>query len=107
MIATVIILNGLIALAGFYLAWRLWRLGKTLANLADALSDWERSTHSTLDPALTPDLMLQGQRGAAQLRHYYGALQQLHRQGQQMLGVVNTLLVLNRWLVVPRRRRRG
>lgn len=69
MITTVLVFNVLIASVGFYVAWRLWQLQKTLAKAADALIAAEKSTHKTLHNA--PRLVLKGESGAAQARQQY------------------------------------
>lgn len=98
-IAVVIGLNVVLALLGFYVAWRLWCLQRTLSNVADTVLEWERNTHRTLDPAVTPGNIYQGQQGVAQLRQRYARLlEQLH-QLQRLLSVV-----LIGWRVVRSKR---
>ncbi|MEB3267006.1 MAG: hypothetical protein VKJ09_00540 [Leptolyngbya sp.] len=81
-------LNGAIALAGFYLAWQLWQVRNTLAEVADTVLEWERNTHGVLDPAVTPPAILQGQTGTATVRAQYARLQGQLRQAQRILGLI-------------------
>jgi hypothetical protein len=97
-IAVAITLNLAIALFCFYVAWRLWRLSKTLGAVADALVLWERNTHRTLNPAVVPPAILQGQAGTAQLRLRYGQLQRQLQLLDQGMAVVGLLPMAHRWL---------
>jgi hypothetical protein len=56
----VVAINGLIALVGFYIAWTLWQVRNTLAEVADTVLEWERNTHEALDPTVTPPAILEG-----------------------------------------------
>ncbi|HSM81953.1 MAG TPA: hypothetical protein VLS96_09710 [Nodosilinea sp.] len=98
MIAVAVTLNLLVALFCFYVAWRLWRLGKTLGAVADSLVLWERSTHATLNPVVIPPAILRGQRGTAGLRLSYRQLQRQLQQLQRVMAVVGLLPVAGRWL---------
>ncbi len=101
-VALVVGLNLLIALAGFYLAWHLWQLRNTLADVADNILDWEKNTHAALDPAVTPPNILLGQQGIAALRQQYAQLQRQLQQAQRVLDLVGLGTRLLR-----RRRRSG
>lgn len=106
MIAVAVSLNLVIALFCFYVAWRLWRLTQTLGAVADALTNWERNTHNTLNPAVIPPAILLGQRGTAQLRGRYAQLQRQLQRLQQAIALVGLLPLANRWLGVGSRPRR-
>lgn len=97
MIAIAVGLNILIALFGFYLAWRVWRLKTALGGVADALGRWEQNAHHSLDPEVLPPVILQGQRGTASLRYQYALLQLRLRQLQQVLVLVSFLPMAGRW----------
>lgn len=97
MISVAIGLNILIALFGFYLAWRVWRLKISLGGVADALTRWEQNAHHGLNPRVTPAVILQGKQGTASLRYQYAQLQvQVHRL-QQILMLVSFLPVAAGW----------
>jgi hypothetical protein len=84
----VVAINGLIALVGFYIAWTLWQVRNTLAEVADTVLEWERNTHEALDPTVTPPAILKGQASTAALRVQYARLQSQLRQGQRILGLL-------------------
>lgn len=104
MIAVAVSLNLVIALFCFYVAWRVWRLSKTLGAVADSLASWERSAHNILNPAVIPPAILRGQSGTAYLRQSYGLLQFQLQRLEQVMGVVRLLPMANRWLRVRGRR---
>lgn len=87
MITVVIIFNLLIALFCLYVAWRLLMLRRLLAQVADTLSAFERSTHRTL--YRSPTAILQGQAGTRQLRQQYSQLGPALQQIQQILALLN------------------
>lgn len=102
MIAVAVSLNLLVALFCFYVAWRLWRLSKTLGAVADALTNWDRNTHNTLNPTVTPPFILRGKVGTARLRLSYGQLQRQLQRLNQVLAVVRVLPLAGRWLGLRR-----
>lgn len=104
MIAVAVSLNLVVALFCFYVAWRLWRLSKTLGAVADALVVWERSTHRVLNPAVIPSAILRGQTGTSSLRQSYRLFQFQVQRLEQVMGVVGLLPMANRWLGVRGRR---
>lgn len=104
MIAVAVGLNLVIALFCFYVAWRVWRLSKTLGAVADNLVKWEQNTHKTLNPAVTPANILRGQTGTAYLRQNYTALQQQLQRLEQARALVALLPMASRWLGVSGRR---
>lgn len=98
MIAVAVSLNLVIALFCFYVAWRLWRLSKTLGAVADALSNWDRNAQKILDPVVIPPAILRGQSGTAFLRQNYALFQLQIQRLEQVMGVVGLLPMANRWL---------
>ncbi|WP_052049463.1 hypothetical protein [Leptolyngbya sp. KIOST-1] len=104
MIAVAVSLNVVIALFCFYVAWRLWRLSKTLGAVADALVNWERNTHNVLDPVVIPPAILRGQSGTAYLRQNYSLLQFQIQRLEQVMGIVGLFPMANRWLRARGRR---
>ncbi|MBD2461758.1 hypothetical protein H6G89_11925 [Oscillatoria sp. FACHB-1407] len=82
MVTVVVILNSLIGLACLYAAWRVWRLKRTLAAIADVLIIAERNTHQVLHGA--PDAIVKGQLGVYQLRQQTQQLQKV----QQIMALV-------------------
>lgn len=97
MIAVAISLNLGIALFCFYVAWRLWRLTHSLGAVADALVNWERNTHNTLDSTVIPPAILLGQSGTARLRGSYGQLSRQLSRLQQVMALVSLLPLASRW----------
>lgn len=104
MIAVAVGLNLVIALFCFYVAWRLWRLSKTLGAVADALVNWDRNANYILDPAVVPPAILLGQMGTASLRQRYSRLQLQVQRLEQLMAVVGLLPMASRWLGAGRRR---
>ncbi|MBE7381086.1 MAG: hypothetical protein F6J95_006720 [Leptolyngbya sp. SIO1E4] len=104
MIQVVIGLNIAIALFGFYVAWRIWRVRQALAGFAVMLAAWERHTHWALNPDRTPDLILRGQQATASLRERYGRLEAQLQQFRRILALA--LLGLRLLRSGGRRRRR-
>jgi hypothetical protein len=93
MLVTVVIMNVLLAIGCFYVAWRVWKLRLALSKAADALISAERSTHNVLSGA--PQAILKGQMGSRQLRQSYQQLEPKFRQVEQALSLLslgNTIL---------------
>ena len=88
MIATVAILNVMIALFCFYMAFRIWKVRRTLTRVADTLLVVERRTHAALHNA--PEAILQGRVSSRQARQTYQQLEvqlQRARQALALLGL--------------------
>lgn len=62
----IVVINTLLALVLFFVAWQLRRLRRWLARTADRLSVYERSSHAALRG--TPDAIYIGQQGIHKLR---------------------------------------
>lgn len=88
MLIAVVVLNMLLALFCFYVAWQVWQVRRALSQAADALLMAEQNTHSVLSGA--PQAILEGQTGAQQLRQQYQQLKPKYQQVRQAL----TLLTL-------------
>ncbi|MGD1943982.1 MAG: hypothetical protein ACFB0G_22020 [Leptolyngbyaceae cyanobacterium] len=101
MIQLVIGLNVAIALLGFGLAWRIWRLKRTLTSASVVITAWERHVHRLLDPQIAPALILQGQRATASTRQRYFQLQRQLQQLQRIFSIA--LMILRFWPRGPRR----
>lgn len=107
MIAVAVTLNLVIALFCFYVAWRLWRLSKSLGAAADALTKWDYQAHRILNPDRVPPAILRGQTGTAALRRNYSQLQLQLQRLEQVRAVVGLLPMAGRWLGVTGPQRRG
>lgn len=86
MLTSILVLNLLLAMLGFYLAWQIWQWRQVLENAADVLFEAERATHEMLHEA--PDSILAGQIGARQLRQSHRQLESQLRKVQKVLGFV-------------------
>ncbi|MGF1458000.1 MAG: hypothetical protein ACFBSG_03140 [Leptolyngbyaceae cyanobacterium] len=91
MIQLVIALNVAIALLGFLLAWRLWRLRCVLAATTVALESWERQTRVALSPDQSLADLRQSQAAMASVHQRYRRLQ---RQLKQLQTIFITVLRL-------------
>lgn len=100
MLAAILIVNALIALVCFYLTWRVLKLRRTLARVADVLFDVERNTHYLLQDA--PDGIRSGQVGTQQFRRQYRQLELQMRRVRKVLA----LLSFGRWAWQRRGRKR-
>lgn len=87
MLTTVLIFNCLIALAGFYIAWRIFKLRRSLARANRVLINAEQTTHKVLHNA--PEQIAKGQIGAYQLKQRYQKLQPQLQKAQQALAVIS------------------
>jgi hypothetical protein len=96
MVAFVAIVNLLVTLLNFYLAWKLWKLRRAIAKATKALIAAERKTYNVLHRA--PPFVLKGQQGTENLRQRYQYLQWQLRQVQQVLTLLLLLPNLGRGL---------
>lgn len=109
MVVLVVILNCLISLFGFYVAWQIWNLRRVLADVAQVVSLSERDTQAVLEGA--PEAILQGQIGVSEVRSRYGQLEPQVQRLQQVLAILTLLLKVGqqlspRWQRLKLRRRR-
>jgi uncharacterized protein YoxC len=75
-----------IALLGLYLTWQVWKLRRTLANVADTVTSIERQTHRVLTEA--PAVLAQGQHRTQQARQLYRQLERQLQRLQQMFALL-------------------
>lgn len=102
MLTVVLIGNGLIGIACLWVAWQLWHLKATLANVADTLLSVERAVYDVLHPA--PGYILKGQAGMHQLRQNYQKLEPQFERLERALALlgVGQLLWRRRSLLLQR-----
>jgi hypothetical protein len=96
-IIIVVGVNSLIAFAGFYLTWRLWRFKTALGKVTNALDRWEHNARHSLNPSVTPAVLLLSKDRTASLRHQYARLQLQWNQIQKFLILLRALLATVRW----------
>jgi len=98
MMAAIVCLNLLLALTGFYLAWRLWHLRQVLTRTTGALHQWQREVQLALVPVpVTAHLEV------AFLRRQYRRLQQqLHLLRLVWHVLTGVKAVVQRWPQVRR-----
>ncbi len=101
MVTVVVILNLLISLLGFYIAWRIWKLRRVLGAAADIVARAERSTYQVLHGA--PQAISKGQIGVHGLKKRYQHLEFQLQRVQRVLMVLGLIQKTYR----SRRRRRG
>lgn len=89
MVIAVVSINIVIALLGFYTAWRIWRMGQTLTQVANRLAKWEQQAQQALKAESTPVLILRGRKNTAQLRRQYAQLQGQLQQVRQIVYLVS------------------
>lgn len=85
MLMLVIIINGVIALLCFYVAWQLRRIRRVIAKATNTLIAMERSTHRVLYAA--PTAIGKRQIGTRKLRQQYRKLQAQLWQLKQLLAL--------------------
>ncbi|MBD2313984.1 hypothetical protein H6G20_20145 [Desertifilum sp. FACHB-1129] len=102
MAALVIILNVLISIACWFVAWKIWRLRLTLASVANTLERAERSTHSVLYGA--PRAIIRGQSGTRGLRQRYQVLDRQVEQLRRLIAIATFGLGVWQRQVKPSRR---
>jgi hypothetical protein len=101
MVILVCIINTVISLILFYVAWRLWQLRRVLAGVANNLAVYERSTYAALHGA--PAAISTGQRSIRNLRQ---RKEPLRLQVQRVRQVFSLLTIgANTWKRYGRRLR--
>lgn len=93
MVTVVVIINTLIALFNFYVAWRIWQLRGQIARAADTINRAEKSTYNVLHKA--PNPIYQGQKGVLGLRDRYHLLTVQMQRLKQILPLLS--LVTKFW----------
>ncbi|MCU0515963.1 MAG: hypothetical protein MUC60_03685 [Oscillatoria sp. Prado101] len=86
MLAAVLVLNALIALLCFYVAWQLWKVRRVLARVADTLIAVERRTSAVL--RYGPNAIGRGQQGTRRLRQQYRQLEEQLQQAKQVFQLL-------------------
>lgn len=99
MLAAVVIINVFISLVGFYIAWKIWQMRRTIALCEARITALERCSTNVLGKS--PNFFARKQQRTHQLRHNYQQLEWQLQQLQQLLG----LLGLGRMLWRRRDRR--
>lgn len=87
MVTFVVLINVLISLVCFYVAWRIVKLRRQIARVTDKIIAAERRTYAVLNPA--PRQILKGQRGALQLQERYQQLENRLQRLQQVLALLS------------------
>lgn len=98
MVTAIVSINILIALLGFYMAWRVWQMGQALTQVANRLGQWEQQTQQALQADQTPVLILRGRQNTAQLRQQYAHLQSQLQKIRQVVYLVGLVPWLTRSL---------
>ena len=89
MVTVVVIINTLIALINFYIAWRVWKLRRVLAGAAKAILAAERNTYNVLHVA--PGAIAKGQKGSKALGNQYRRLDIQFQRLVQLLSLSGLL----------------
>ncbi len=87
MLQAVVVTNFFLSLVCLFVAWKIWQLRRTLAQVADTLLSVERNTHNILYGA--PKAISQGQVGTAQLRKHYQQLEPQLQRARQSLALLS------------------
>ncbi len=87
MLTLVVTVNLLLALGGFYVAWKVGQFRRAIAHAADVLTIAEKNTHAALHGA--PDAILKGQIKTRQLRQRYQQLEPHYQQARQALALLS------------------
>jgi hypothetical protein len=95
MVQLVVGINLIIALVGFYVAWRIWQVRQSLASTTVALIALERSINGVDTMAQTTTVLDRSQRAMALTRYRYHKLQTQLRQLHRIFGVA--VVVLRLW----------
>lgn len=110
MVTVVVVINFAISLGCLFVAWQIWKLRRSLAQISQNLSAFERNTHNVLYGA--PEAILKGQSGTQSLRQRYRQLEpqiQVLRQVWAVLNFGQTLWArrsrLPRWSRATRKQR--
>ncbi|MBH8553310.1 hypothetical protein I8751_13185 [Nostocaceae cyanobacterium CENA357] len=86
MVMIVVVINTLISLILFYVAWRVWKLKQLIRQIANKLTVYERNTYAALYNA--PENIYIGQRNIHNLRQGNQGLQVKIQQVRQIVGLL-------------------
>ena len=86
MLSAVVIINLLISLVCFYIAAKVWKIGRTIARFEIRIAAIERCSSNVL--STSPDFLGKRQQGVRQLRWRYQQLELQLQQVQQLLGLL-------------------
>lgn len=86
MVTVVVIINTLISLVLFFVAWRVWKLKQRLRRIADKLAAYERYSHAVL--YLAPEKLLAGEQKIYNLHQRTQALQVQLQQVRQIISLL-------------------
>jgi hypothetical protein len=86
MVTIVVLINTMISLLLFYVAWRIWQLRQRLANITNILIAADRSSYAVLHGA--PKAIYQRQQRIYKTRLVNQALQLQIQQVQQIFGLL-------------------
>jgi cell division protein FtsB len=89
MLTFVLVVNILLSLLGFYLAWKIWQVSRTLSNVADSIARAEQSTNQGLRQS--PTAIAVAEQGTGRLREKYRQLNLQIQQLQKILSVLKTI----------------
>jgi hypothetical protein len=89
MVTVVVILNTLIAVVNFYIAWRVWKLRRQLAGATKAILAADRNTYNVLHVA--PGAIAKGQKGSNALGQNYRRLEIQLQSLRQLLALSGLL----------------
>ncbi|MFW6359892.1 MAG: hypothetical protein ACOC0N_11865 [Chroococcales cyanobacterium] len=102
MVILVVVFNLLLAIANFYIAWRIWKIRRSLINVTDSLTSIDRTIYNIFYPAAP--IIIKGQTGTSNLRNGY---QKLSLQLQRIQDIFTALtLISNVWQPQSRRKPR-
>lgn len=88
MLIAVIIINVILSLVFFFVAWRLWKLQKTMNQVTQSILNADRVTYDVLHG--TPAALAQGELGTRNLRTRY---QQVELQLLRLRQIVQLLSI--------------
>ncbi|NJR64157.1 MAG: hypothetical protein HC772_00585 [Leptolyngbyaceae cyanobacterium CRU_2_3] len=95
MVTVVVLINLLISLLCLYVARKVWRIGRKLSKVADALTLAERRTYAVLSSA--PRAITRTQGGTSQLRQRYRQLELQLQKAQEVLALTGLSQLVWQW----------
>lgn len=86
MLTAVLIINLVISLLCFYIAWKVWQVRRIIDRVESRLTAMERRSHKVLSQ--TPAFLTKREKGVRKLRQQYRQLESQVQQLQQVLGLL-------------------